>query len=395
MMSKFYDEAYKWSLYEKYHNGFTLTELCEISGISDKSLHEWFKRFDYEYAQASVISLSTVRQNNARLKKAIRQRQLELALLQETGIKAIPEIVRILYAQRVLSRYGPNQVCRTLKIRKSNLYYHVFRKPELTTYEKHNQELRPAIQKICASSPKRIGAERIRQQLIKQGFTVGKKKVLQLLRETDLRYLPPDKQVTAHTSWQSNCVNLLARNFSPPHPNMVWLSDITEIKTDSGSCYLCVVLDLFARRIVAARIAIQKDAKLVCRTFKNAFTARGSPKDLLFHSDQGTQYTGHKFRSLLHDCDVTQSFSAPGVPYDNAPMESFFGSLKTEEIHRYHYHGISDLAVSLHEYLNFYNHKRPHSSISNQTPAQTEEIYFKKQNAVSISTDCVSFVCKK
>ena len=63
-MSKFYDEAYKWSLYEKYHNGFTLTELCEISGISDKSLHEWFKRLDYEYAQASVISLSTVRQNS-------------------------------------------------------------------------------------------------------------------------------------------------------------------------------------------------------------------------------------------------------------------------------------------------------------------------------------------
>lgn len=181
-MSKFYDEAYKWSLYEKYHNGFTLTELCEISGISDKSLHEWFKRFNYEYAQASVISLSTVRQSNARLKKAIRQRQLELALLQETGIEAIPEIVRILYAQRVLSRYGPNQVCRTFEIRKSNLYYHVFRKPELTAYEKHDQELRPAIQKICASSSKRIGAERIRQQLIKQGFTVGKKKVLQLLR---------------------------------------------------------------------------------------------------------------------------------------------------------------------------------------------------------------------
>lgn len=394
-MSKFYDEAYKWSLYEKYHNGFTLTELCEISGISDKSLHEWFKRFDYEYAQASVTSLSAARQNNARLKKAIRQRQLELALLQETRIKAIPEIVRILSAQRVLSQYGPNQVCCTLKIRKSNLYYHMFRKPELTAYEKHDQELRPAIQKICASSPKRIGAERIRQQLIKQGFTVGKKKVLQLLQEANLRHLPPDKQMSAHTFWQISYVNLLARNFLPPHPNMVWLSDITEIKTDSGPYYLCVVLDLFARRIVSARLAIQKDAELVCRTFKNAFTARGSPKDLLFHSDQGTQYTGHKFRSLLHDCDVTQSFSAPGVPHDNAPMESFFASLKVEEIHRYSYHGISDLAASLKEYLEFYNHKRPHSSIGNQTPAQAEEIYFKKQNAVSISTDCVPFACKK
>lgn len=183
-----------------------------------------------------------------RLKKVTEQRQLELVLLQETEINAIPEIVRILYAQRVLSRYGPNQVCRTLKIRKSNLYYHVFRKPELTAYKKHDQELRLAIQKICTSSPKRIGAGRVRQQLIKQGFTVGKKKVLQLLREADSRYLPSNKRLTACVSWQINCVNLLARNFLPPHPNMVWLSDITEIKTDSGTCYLCEVLDLFARK---------------------------------------------------------------------------------------------------------------------------------------------------
>lgn len=135
------------------------------------------------------------------------------------------------------------------------MYYHVFYKLELIAYKKHDQELRPAIHKICASNPTRIGAERIRKQMIQQGFTVGKKKVLQLLRESDLRYLPPDKQVTAHTSWQINRVNLLARNFSPPHPNMVWLGDITEIKTDLGPCYLCVVLDLFVRKIVAARLS--------------------------------------------------------------------------------------------------------------------------------------------
>lgn len=76
-------------------------------------------------------------------------------------------------------------------------------------------------------------------------------------------------------------------------------------------------------------------------------------------------------------------------------MESFFASLKVEEVHRYRYHGISDLAASSKEYLEFYNHKRPYSSISNQTPAQAEEIYFKKQNVVSISTDCVPFVHKK
>lgn len=201
---------------------------------------------------------------------------------------------------------------------------------------------------------------------------------MKLLREIDPRYAPLEKKSGSGFTWNRKCTNLLNRKFLPPRPNMVWLGDITDIKTDSGKCCLCVILDLFARRIIAARLYTQKTADLVCHTFQDAFTARGYPENLLFHSDQGGQYTGRQFRNLLHNYGVTQSFSTPGVPYDNAPMESFFASLKVEEIHRYRYHGISDLAASLKEYLEFYNHKRPHSSIGNQTPVQAEETYFKK-----------------
>ena len=395
-MSKFYDEAYKWQLYEKYRAGFTLTEICEIAGVTDKSLSEWFKRFDAQYAQASTVDLKTVHRRNTDLRFAFQQKEAELFLLQnEWDITEIPEPARITCARQVLDRYGPNRVCRTLKIRKSNLYYHAFRRPEFTTYEKRDQELLPAIQKICEASPKRIGAERIRQKLMEQGFTVCKKKVLKLLCEIDPSYVPPEKKIGSGFTWDRSCTNLLARKFSPPRPNMAWLSDITDIKTDAGTCCLCVILDLFSRRIVAAHLNTQKNAGLVCHTFQDAFAVRGSPKNLLFHSDQGGQYTGHQFRGLLYDCGVTQSFSAPGVPYDNAPMESFFASLKVEEVHRYRYHGISDLAVSLREYMDFYNNRRPHSSIGNQTPAQAEEIYFKKQSAASISADCAPFACKK
>lgn len=395
-MSKFYDEAYKWQLYEKYRDGFTLTEICKIAGVTDKSLSEWFKRFDAQYAQASSMDLKVMHRRNAELRYTFKQKQVEILLLQnELNLASISEAVRITCAQRVLDQYGPNQVCRTLRIRKSNFYYHVFRRPAFTTYEKRDQELLPAIQKICEASPKQIGAERIRQKLMEQGFTICKKKVLKLLREIDPRYAPPEKKIGTGFTWERSCTNLLVRKFSPPRPNMTWLSDITDIKTDAGTCCLCVILDLFSRRIVAARLDMQKNAGLVCHTFQDAFAVRGSPKNLLFHSDQGGQYTGHQFRSLLHGCGVTQSFSAPGVPYDNAPMESFFASLKVEEVHRYRYHGIADLAASLREYIDFYNHRRPHSSIGNQTPAQAEEIYFKKQNVVSISTDCVPFACKK
>lgn len=151
------------------------------------------------------------------------------------------------------------------------------------------------------------------------------------------------------------------------------------------------MLDLFARRIVSARLSVTEDTSLVCRTVQDAFYSREKPEGVIFHSDQGGQYVSLDFRNLLCGHKVRQSFSDPGVPYDNAPMESFFGSLKIEEIHRFRYHGITDLTDSLKKYLDFYNNKRPHSSIGNLTPVQAEELHYKKQNAVNHFADCVPF----
>ncbi len=150
-MSRFYSDAYKWSLYEKYRNGFTLTELCEISGVTDKPLREWFRQIDSQYAQSAQLSVKSVQHENAHLKLVIQQRQNELTLLNKV-VADIPEIQRISYAYPLLEIYGPNQVCRSLCIRKSNLYYRTFRRPEVTVYEKHNQELLPVIQEICERS---------------------------------------------------------------------------------------------------------------------------------------------------------------------------------------------------------------------------------------------------
>ena len=392
-MSRFYSEAYKWSLYEKYRTGFTLTEICEISGITDKPLREWFRRFDMQYAQANQMSIKEAQLEIICLAEQLKKKRAELTLLQsDSAIGRIPETLRIACASLLVSRYGSNRVCQSLKIRKSNLFYHLLRKPKVTAYEKHNQELRPAIQKICDTSPKRIGADKIRQQLMAQNFSVSKRKVLELLKEILPCEKPPKKDTNHSIDWQVSRTNILARQFSPTKPNMVWLSDITEIKTDSGKCYLCVVLDLFARRTISTRLSAAEDTSLVCRTFQDAFYSREKPEGVIFHSDQGGQYVSHDFRNLLCGHKVQQSFSDSGVPYDNAPMESFFGSLKTEEVYRFRYHGLTDLTDSLKEYLDFYNNRRPHSYIGNLTPVQAEELYYKKQSTVEHPTDCAASV---
>lgn len=390
-MSRFYSDAYKWSLYEKYRDGFTLTELCEMSGVTDKPLGEWFRHIDLQYAKSIQLSVESAQQENSNLRQAVRQKQAELKLLSEI-MAAIPEAQRVSYAYPLLEIYGPNQVCRSLCIRKSNLYYRTFRRPDVTVYEKHEQEFRPAIKEICDRNIKRPGAENIRQQLMSQGFTVSKRKVLKLLHEIDLRL--SRKRECAKTNWQNSDANLLARQFSQPAPNMAWVSDITEFNTDAGTYYLCAILDLFARRVIGARLSPHKDTSLVLSTFRDAFEARRHPPNLLFHSDRGSQYTAHEFRNLLRDCGVKPSFSAPGVPYDNAPMESFFASLKVEETHRFRYAGISDLTASLREYISFYNEKRPHSSIGNLTPIQAENNYYKEQSTANY-IGCAHFSYKK
>ena len=183
-MSRFYSERYKWSLYERYRTGFTLTEICEISGITDKPLRKWFRCFDLQYSRVSSVTLKEAGRKSVQLRAQIERGQAELRLLQgESVLAEVPESLRISCAQHLLEKYGLNIVCRSLKIRKSNLYYHTLRKPEITAHEKHNQELRPAIQTICGDNLNRIGAEKIRQQLISQGFSVSKRKVLELLRE--------------------------------------------------------------------------------------------------------------------------------------------------------------------------------------------------------------------
>jgi transposase-like protein len=160
-MSRFYSEAYKWSLYEKFYSGFTLTEICETSGVTDKPLREWFRTFDAQYARATLVNLREVRQESVQLRKKIKKAQKEMEIFQCTSIiEEIPEALRISRVQKLLKLYSSNQVCHSLKIRKSNLYYHILRKPETTVYEKRDRELQPVIQSICDESPKKIGAEK-------------------------------------------------------------------------------------------------------------------------------------------------------------------------------------------------------------------------------------------
>lgn len=142
--------------------------------------------------------------------------------------------------------------------------------------------------------------------------------------------------------------NHLHQEFNQKAPNIVWTSDFTYIKVNSKWYYLCIVMDLFSRKVISWHISVKPDVDLVMTTFKKAYDKRNAPFVLMFHSDRGSQYTAFAFRQLLDSLNVVQSFSKKGYPFDNACCECF------------------------------YNSKRPHGSLGMMTPNEKEELYWEQ-----------------
>lgn len=170
--------------------------------------------------------------------------------------------------------------------------------------------------------------------------------------------------------------NILERKFTARKPNQVWCGDVTYIWTGKRWSYLAVVLDLFARKVVGWAISNSPDSELTAKALRLAFEARGRPEKLMFHSDQGSHYTSLKFRQTLWRFQIKQSMSRRGNCWDNAPMERFFRSFKTEWMPDIGYEGINEAKDAIKDYISgYYSTIRPHSFNDGLTPSAAEARY--------------------
>lgn len=173
------------------------------------------------------------------------------------------------------------------------------------------------------------------------------------------------------------CENVLKQEFNQSQPNTVWVCDFTYIRAAGRFFYLCAILDLFSRKVIAYKISNKIDTQLAIDTVNLAVANRGKSKGIIFHTDRGCQFTSEKFRKHLVTLNMVQSFSAKGHPYDNAVMECFFKYLKKEETNRHSYCSFMELSLSLFEYINgFYNSIRPHFHNNGLSPNQAEHYFF-------------------
>ena len=196
------------------------------------------------------------------------------------------------------------------------------------------------------------------------------------MQSMSLPKMSTDKPCRVKHHDQGECDNHLHQEFNQKAPNLVWASDFTYIKVNGKWYYLCIVMDLFSRKIIGWHIASNHDVTLTMSAFNKAYKSRHVQYGLIFHSDQGSEHTAFAFRNLLDSYNVVQSFSKKGYPFDNACCESFFKYLKKNRTNRRNYHTLEELRLDIFEYIeNLYNNRLPHGAIGYKTPNELEAEY--------------------
>lgn len=226
----------------------------------------------------------------------------------------------------------------------------------------------------------RAGAVVITKDLQANGYQISERTVGRYLKAANLRCKAARRyRVTTDSNHRLPVVdNHLNRQFSVKRPNQVWVTDITYIQTQEGWVYLCIMMDLFSRRIIGWKTSNRIDRSLVCDALRIAMLHQGHPQQVMIHSDQGSQYCSTDFRRLVLLYQAKQSMSRHGNCWDNAVAESFFHTLKTHIIHGVTYHTREQLNIELFEYIEvYYNSIRRHSANGWQSPKQFERNYYR------------------
>lgn len=266
-------------------------------------------------------------------------------------------------------------MCRVLRVSASG-FYDWFNRPQ-SQRQQANSKLLGLIQASFAASDRTYGSPRIVRDLRDEGVACSVNRVARLMQAAGMKARHKRRRLSGqHLSVvHSVAPNLLDRQFEATGPNQKWAADFTYVWTAEGWLFVAVVLDLYSRRVVGWSMQQSMTAQLVMDALLMAIFRRGQPKAVLHHSDQGTQYTSEDFQRLLESHGIVCSMSRRGNCWDNAAMESFFSTLKTERISRKHYRTRDDLRADVFDYIErFYNPKRRHSTIGYISPVQFENL---------------------
>jgi putative transposase len=285
-------------------------------------------------------------------------------------------VTRFRFVEQEKARYPVRILCTALGVSPSG--YYAWRSRGPSARSRSDAELAEKIRRFHVRSRGTYGVPRIHADLAEDGHHVSRKRVARLMARDHLAGVHRRRfiRTTIRDEDAEPFPDLVNRDFTATDPDRLWVADITELPTRSGSCYLASIVDAFSRRVVGWSMATHMRAELVTSALDAAVVRRRPPGGLIHHSDHGSQYTSLAFGQRLRESGIAASMGSVGDCYDNAMAESFFATLETELIDRSDWANPAEAKAAVFEYIEvFYNRIRRHSSLGNRSPEQFEERY--------------------
>ncbi|MEB5300918.1 IS3-like element IS222 family transposase [Pseudomonas aeruginosa] len=355
--------------------GYSHIDACRSLGVVDSALRRWVKQLEAERQGVTPKSkaLTPEQQKIQELEARINRLEREKAIFKK-GYRSLDVGRTRSYAliDQLSEQESVEVVCSAFDVARSCYYVHRLRRRRVNA---RRVALRSQVNQLFSQSRGSAGSRSILGMLREEGVTIGRFRVRRLMRELGLVSKQPGshayKQATVE---RPDIPNRLNREFATEHPNQVWCGDITYVWAQGRWHYLAAVLDLHTRRVIGWAFSAKPDAELVIKALDMAYEQRGKPQQVLFHSDQGSQYASRLFRQRLWRYRMQQSMSRRGNCWDNSPMERLFRSLKSEWVPSTGYLTAQEAQRDISHYLmHRYNWIRQHQFNDGLPPAVAEE----------------------
>ncbi|WP_175853759.1 IS3 family transposase [Burkholderia anthina] len=378
-----YTAEFKLAAVQRVKDGQGVAVVARELGISEQTLRNWVKaEASGKLNGAGAKPVTSEQMELSRLRAENKRLQMELEIGKKSGsILREGPAVRYAWIDRQVGQYPLSSLCCVMSVSMNG--YRAWKRggtPGRTRLT--DTQLPTLIRTVHAEVKGAYGSPRITLEVRDRGYPASKARVKRLMRENGIRARHKRRyRVTTDSKHKLPVApNLLNREFTPAEPNQVFSSDITSIWTDEGWLYLAVVLDLFNREVVGWSIKPRMTADLATDALTMAWFRRRPAPGALCHSDRGSQYASHEFQRRLAAYGMRCSMSRKGNCLDNAPTESFFNSLKNEQVHATRYGTHQDAKAALFEYIEvFYNRSRRHSSLGLVSPERFLRDWIKAQ----------------
>ncbi|WNC67830.1 IS3 family transposase [Thalassotalea nanhaiensis] len=357
-------------------DGVTDVTVCEDLGISTRQLSRWRDEFRLKGDDAFKASTATRNTEITQLKKELAKVKKERDFFKRCG-GVLRQGVRLKFRciKRHRDNYSIQMMCKALSVSRSGFYAWSTR--PLSKTKQENIRFTKLISEIHQQSRGVYGAPRVKEVLMSEGHHCSKNRVAKLMAKSRLKGCPKRlaRGYAQPNQYSKIAPNRLRRNFKVDAANQVWSSDITYIQTKQGFVYLAVVMDLYSRRIIGWSMDKNMGRHIAMNALTMAVAVRQPDEGLIIHSDQGAQYASLDYQELLNKNGILCSMSRRGNCYDNAVVESFFGSLKRERVRKYSYRSRQEAQLDIFDYIEcFYNRKRLHSYLGYKSPSNFEKM---------------------